>query len=91
MSSMYVTGKILQVMQQPSKAISAYQAALALDSTNAEALEGFRACRMSTFNTDSKEVYKNAMNDPEVSDILRDPAMRLILEQMQSEPKAAQE
>lgn len=84
-------GKILQGMQQPSKAIAAYQSALALDPANNEALEGFRACRMSTINADSKEVLKNAMSDPEIAEILRDPAMRLILEQMQSDPKAAQE
>lgn len=84
-------GKILQGMQQPSKAIAAYQSALALDPANNEALEGFRNCRMSTINADSKEVLKNAMSDPEIAEILRDPAMRLILEQMQSDPKAAQE
>lgn len=31
------------------------------------------------------------MADPEVQSILGDPAMRLILEQMQSDPKAVQE
>jgi stress-induced-phosphoprotein 1 len=31
------------------------------------------------------------MADPEVQKILADPAMRLILEQMQTDPKALQE
>jgi stress-induced-phosphoprotein 1 len=31
------------------------------------------------------------MADPEVQQILSDPAMRLILEQMQTDPKALQE
>jgi stress-induced-phosphoprotein 1 len=31
------------------------------------------------------------MQDPEVQEILRDPAMRLILEQMQTDPRAAQD
>ena len=31
------------------------------------------------------------MQDPEVQEILRDPAMRLILEQMQTEPRAVQD
>jgi stress-induced-phosphoprotein 1 len=31
------------------------------------------------------------MQDPEVQQILGDPAMRLILEQMQTDPKAAQD
>ena len=30
------------------------------------------------------------MNDPEVQQIMSDPAMRMILEQMQSDPQAAQ-
>lgn len=38
-----------------------------------------------------EEVRKRAMNDPEVQQILTDPAMRLILEQMQNDPKALQE
>jgi stress-induced-phosphoprotein 1 len=31
------------------------------------------------------------MADPEVQAIMRDPAMRIILEQMQNDPKALQE
>ena len=31
------------------------------------------------------------MQDPDVQEILRDPAMRLILEQMQTDPKAVQD
>ena len=31
------------------------------------------------------------MNDPEVQKILNDPAMRMILEQMQNDPQAIQE
>lgn len=83
-------GKILQGMQQPSKALSAYQKALELDASNAEALEGYRACSMAV-HSNPAEVRQRAMADPEVQEILRDPAMRLILEQMQSDPKAVQE
>lgn len=83
-------GKILQGMQQPSKALSAYQKALELDTSNAEALEGYRACSMAV-HSNPKEIRERAMADPEVQEILRDPAMRLILEQMQSDPKAVQE
>lgn len=42
-------------------------------------------------NSNPEEVRKRAMSDPEVQAILRDPAMRLILEQMQNDPKALQE
>ncbi|XP_050538898.1 stress-induced-phosphoprotein 1 [Daktulosphaira vitifoliae] len=80
-------GKILQGMQQSSKALSAYQKALDIDSSNAEALEGYRACSLAA-HSDPEEMRKRAMADPEVQDIIRDPAMRLILEQMQNDPKA---
>jgi len=83
-------GKILQGMQQYSRATTAYQKALELDSNASEALEGYRACMMET-NSNPEEVRKRAMADPEVQAILRDPAMRMILEQMQSDPRALQD
>lgn len=83
-------GKILQAMQQPGKALTAYQKALELDPQNSEALEGYRSCAVSA-SSNPEEVRKRAMADPEVQSILRDPAMRLILEQMQSDPRALQE
>lgn len=83
-------GKILQGMQKTSKASAAYQKALEIDPSNAEALEGYRACSMS-FQSNPQEVWKNAMGDPEVQQILKDPAMRMILEQMQSDPNAVRE
>ena len=83
-------GKILQGMQKHSKASAAYQKALELDPHNSEAIEGYRACSMS-FQTNPKEVWKNAMSDPEVQQILKDPAMRMILEQMQNDPNAVKE
>ncbi|XP_073949903.1 stress-induced phosphoprotein 1 [Choristoneura fumiferana] len=83
-------GKILQGMQQPSKALTAYQKALELDPSNAEALEGYRACS-TQLNSNPEEVRKRAMSDPDVQAILRDPAMRCILEQMQQDPQALQD
>lgn len=83
-------GKILQGMQQSSKALVAYQKAMELDPSNAEALEGYRACTVAV-NSNPQEVRQRAMADPEVQEILKDPAMRLILEQMQSDPRALQE
>ena len=41
-------------------------------------------------SSDPEEVRKRAMNDPEVQQIMSDPAMRMILEQMQSDPQAVQ-
>ncbi|KAJ2950290.1 hypothetical protein O0L34_g11655 [Tuta absoluta] len=83
-------GKILQGMQQHSKALTAYQKALELDPSNAEALDGYRACS-TQLNSNPEEVRKRAMADPEVQQILRDPAMRCILEQMQQDPHALQD
>ncbi|CAG2055615.1 unnamed protein product [Timema podura] len=57
---------------------------------NKEALEGYRSCTMAV-NSNPEEVRKRAMADPEVQAIMRDPAMRLILEQMQNDPKALQD
>ncbi|XP_078037049.1 stress-induced phosphoprotein 1 [Augochlora pura] len=83
-------GKILQGMQQQRKALTAYQKALDLDPSNSEALEGYRSCAVSV-SSNPEEVRKRAMADPEIQSILRDPAMRLILEQMQSDPRALQD
>lgn len=83
-------GKILQGMQMASKALAAYQKAIEIDPNNAEALDGYRSCTVAV-NTNPQEVRKRAMADPEVQSILKDPAMRMILEQMQSDPKAVHE
>lgn len=42
-------------------------------------------------NSNPEEIRKRAMQDPEVQEILRDPAMRLILEQMQTDRQAVQD
>ncbi|XP_072380099.1 stress-induced-phosphoprotein 1 [Diabrotica undecimpunctata] len=86
-------GHILQGMQQQSKAISAFQKALDLDPNNQEALQGYRACTIENANLDGdpEKIRQRAMADPEVQSILRDPAMRMILEQMQNDPKALQD
>jgi len=46
---------------------------------------------MRTASSDPEEVRKRAMMDPEIQAILKDPAMRMILEQMQNDPRALQE
>jgi len=82
--------KACQAMSQNSKAMAAYEKALEIDPNCSEALEGYKSCAISN-NSDPEEVRKRAMGDPEVQKILNDPAMRMILEQMQSDPQAIQE
>ncbi|KYB24621.1 stress-induced-phosphoprotein 1 [Tribolium castaneum] len=84
---------ILQGMQQPTKAMSAFQKALEIDPNNAEAINGYRACSIenASGSGDPEKIRQRAMADPEVQSILRDPAMRMILEQMQNDPRALQD
>ncbi|XP_071536017.1 stress-induced-phosphoprotein 1 [Panulirus ornatus] len=80
-------GKIHQGLKQYTKAQDAYQKALDIDANCQDALDGFRECMMAV-NSDPEEVRKRAMADPEVQQILKDPAMRMILEQMHADPRA---
>ena len=48
-------------------------------------------CQQQKYSLTPEERQKQAMEDPEVQEILRDPAMRMILEQMQQNPTAANE
>jgi len=82
-------GGVLQGMKQMSKAATAFQKALEIDSNCQEALQGYRKCMVA--EQDPENVRARAMNDPEVQTILADPAMQIILGQMQKDPKALQE
>ena len=48
-------------------------------------------CIRATASLNPEERRKQAMEDPEIQQILNDPAMRMILEQMQENPQAANE
>lgn len=84
---------ILQALKKTSLAITAFQKALEIDPNNTEAINGYRACSIenASGSGDPEKVRERAMADPEVQKILRDPAMRLILEQMQNDPRALQD
>ncbi|KAG8201055.1 hypothetical protein JTE90_002730 [Oedothorax gibbosus] len=83
-------GMALTALKEQAKASAAFQKALDLDPNNQEALDGYRKC-MASNSSNPEEVRKQAMSDPEIQQILGDPAMRLILEQMQNDPKALHE
>lgn len=83
-------GATLVVLKETSKAMAAYAKAIELDPECSEAINGYRTCAMET-NSNPEETRQRAMQDPEVQEILRDPSMRLILEQMQTDRNAVQE
>lgn len=73
-----------------AQAQHAYGKAIEIDPSNQEALDGYESVN-SQLDNNPEEVKKRALNDPEVREILSDPAMRMILEQMQADPKAVRE
>jgi len=83
-------GHICIALKNFQKAIEAFEKAQSLDSGNQEAVEGYRQAMMA-MNSDPEAVRKRAMEDPEVQAIMADPAMRMILEQMQREPGSLQD
>lgn len=86
-------GGVLYALKKFTDAQKTYQKALEIDPNNKEAQEGLRACYKSFSEqpTDPEEIRRRANADPEIQEILTDPAMKIILEQMQEDPKAAQE
>ncbi|KAK3714378.1 hypothetical protein QZH41_020623, partial [Actinostola sp. cb2023] len=85
-------GGVLFALKKYSDAQTAYGKALEIDPNNKEAKEGLHAIQSSArAPTDPEEIKQRAMADPEVQSILSDPGMKIILEQMQENPKAAQE
>lgn len=83
-------GAALMAVKEYGKAQSAYEAALALDNNNQEARDGLMNAMRSN-NEDPETVRERALRDPEVQEILKDPGMRLLLEQMSQDPGAIRE
>lgn len=81
-------GMALLGMKKSSEAAEAFRNALEIDETNTEALDGYRKAIGSE---DPEETRKRALNNPEVQEILKDPAMQMILQQGQADPKALRE
>ncbi|CAH1791703.1 unnamed protein product [Owenia fusiformis] len=80
----------LLAMKDTVKAGEVYQKAMEIDPNCQEAIDGYRNAIMSN-DDDPEAIKKRAMNDPEVQDILSNPSMRVILEQMQKDPGALKE
>ena len=72
-------------MKQYGNAREAYEHALDIDPSSADAKTGLR--NLSTQET-PEERRKTAMKDPEIQKILSDPAMQMILQQMQTNPES---
>lgn len=83
-------GAALYALREFTRAQKAYESALMIDPNNQEARDGLLNCAR---NNDEKpeKAREAALQDPEVQAILKDPSMRLILEQMSTDPGAAQE
>lgn len=77
-------------MREFSRAQRAYEDALTIDPSNDEAREGIRSCFRSS-DEDPEKARERALQDPEIQGILRDPTMRLLLEQMSQDPHATRE
>ena len=82
-------------LKEYHKAMDAYNAVLKLEPENEEAKNGLELV-VAKINESSqsgevdKERQARAMADPEIQQILGDPQMRSILNEMQSDPKKAQ-
>jgi len=81
----------LFAMRDYGRAQKSYEDALMLDPNSTEAKEGLMSCYQSNNNEDPDKAREKALQDPEVQEILRDPGMRLLLEQMSQDPSAARE
>ena len=83
-------GAALQAIREFTRAQRAYEEALAIDSNNQEARDGLMLC-MSSNDENPEKARERALQDPEVQEILRDPSMRVMLEQMSQDTGAVRE
>jgi len=88
-------GDALFLMKKHEEARLAYQEALKIDSNNQNAKDGLYRCNVAISekeaNMTPEQKRERAMKDPEIQQILKDPVMNAVLEQMQKDPGAVQE
>merc|ERR1712002_50401 len=77
------------MMKDITQASTAYEKARSIDPNCEEALQGLMECRRQTQKLTPEERRANALKDPIVQEIIKDPAMQSILEQMKENPEAA--
>ena len=84
-------GKIHHFMKQYHKALEAFEKGLSLDPDSTE-LKEERMRTMMAINTGEAdpERAKEAMKDPEIQNILRDPTINKVLQDLQQNPAAGQ-
>jgi stress-induced-phosphoprotein 1 len=75
-------------LKEITKAMRCFNKALELDPNNVDATDGLKKCYM---QDDPETRRKNAMQDPQIQQIMADPAMQIILQQMQENPGAINE
>ncbi|KAK9838651.1 hypothetical protein WJX74_000655 [Apatococcus lobatus] len=90
-------GHLQFFMKEYDKATITYKLGLEKEPDNAELKDGLQRCMEAQYKfnrgeateDELKERQARAMSDPEVQNILSDPVMRQVLNDMQSDPKAA--
>lgn len=84
-------GKIQHFLKQYHKALSTFDQALTIEVGNSEVLEAKRATMIAIQNSESDpDRAKEAMKDPEIQAILRDPTISKVLQDMQESPQIGQ-
>ncbi|KAK3261357.1 DNA binding protein, partial [Cymbomonas tetramitiformis] len=91
-------GAVQFFMKEYDKAMETYQEGLKHDANNEELTDGIKRCvdminkgnRGELSEEEMKMRQQKAMQDPEIQMILQDPIMRQVLNDFQTDPKAAQ-
>ena len=81
-------------MKEYNKALTEYERALKVEPNNEEAMSGIQSTQRAIMGGNNheetdEERLRHAMADPEIMNILSDPMMRSVLEEMSSNPQAA--
>jgi len=84
-------GKIQHFLKQYHKALETFDKGLQIDPAASELMEARRATYQAiTSGQGDPERAKEAMKDPEIQQILRDPTISKVLQDLQQNPESAQ-